>query len=230
MVNETSRVGWYSEEPFARFSVVQATGEILRATVGNRPMTRARPRLWWLPVVGAATTILLQILWPLTSGQQRTELTIITVMIVAAPSVLHSWIYLGFRWAAGYVIITVGFAFIIEALGTNTGFRFTVRLHRCTQAFVLPRCPLVIPFAWAMTAYPVLLLSRRLTAALNPSVGSRFCRFARNWCFARRGTCSLTLRWCPAGYWRWNHNAVDLRRGSWYPSHELPRLVWRVSC
>ena len=88
-------------------------------------MTRARPRLWWLPVVGAATTILLQILWPLTSGQQRTELTIITVMIFAATSVLHSWIYLGFRWAAGYVVITVGFAFIIEALGTNTGFPFS---------------------------------------------------------------------------------------------------------
>ena len=173
-------------------------------------MTRARPRLWWLPVVGAAATILLQILWPLTSGQQRTELTIITVMIFAATSVLHSWIYLGFRWAAGYGVITVGFAFIIEALGTNTGFPFSPYDYTDALGLRLAEVPLVIPFAWAMTAYPVLLLSRRLTAALNPSVGSRFV-------FAGIGAFALTSwdlfldpQMVSAGYWTWNHNAVDL--------------------
>ena len=173
-------------------------------------MTRARPTLWWLPVVGAAATILLQILWPLTSGQQRTSLTIITVAIFAATSVLHSWIYLGFSWALGYVSITVVFAFIIEALGTNTGFPFSPYYYTDALGLRVAEVPLVIPFAWAMTAYPVLLLSRRLAAAINPRVGGRLV-------FAGIGAFALTAwdlfldpQMVSAGYWTWNHNAVDL--------------------
>ena len=82
-----------------------------------------QPALWWLPVVGAIATIGLQILWPLADGQSRTSLTIITVVIFAATSVIHSGIYLGARWAAGYLAITVGLRSSSRQSEPTRGFR-----------------------------------------------------------------------------------------------------------
>ena len=79
-----------------------------------------------------------------------------------------------------------------------------------------------------MTAYPVLLLSRRLTAALNPSVGSRFVFAGIGALRSLRGTCSLTLRWCRPGTGG-GITTQSICRGFRYPSHELPRLAFGAS-
>lgn len=169
-----------------------------------------QPALWWLPVVGAIATIGLQILWPLADGQSRTSLTIITVVIFAATSVIHSGIYLGARWAASYLAITVGFAFVIEAVGTNTGFPFSPYDYTDALGVRVADVPLIIPLAWAMTTYPALLLSRRLSRAIKPT-GRVTVLCAAIGAFALT-TWDLFLdpQMVSAGYWTWSHQAADL--------------------
>lgn len=124
------------------------------------------PRIFLLPRAGAAITILLQILWPLVSGQNRAALTVATVIVFAATSVSHAWIHRGPQWALRYVATTVLFAFAVEAIGVATGFPFTPYHYGTTLGPMLFGVPLVIPLAWAMTAYPVLLLARRLATRI----------------------------------------------------------------
>lgn len=170
----------------------------------------SRPLLWWIPVLGTVLTIGLQILWPLASGQPRITLTIATVILFAGTSVVHAWIYFGAAWALTYLGITVGFAFVLEAVGTGTGFPFSPYQYTDVLGLRVLSVPLLIPFAWAMTAYPVLLLSRRLTNALG-LVGS-----ARIVC-AALGALAMTAwdlfldpQMTSAGYWIWEQGSSDL--------------------
>lgn len=119
-----------------------------------------------IPQAGACLTIGLQILWPLANGPDRATLTVLTVVLFAATSVSHAWIHRGWRWAAQYFVTTVVFAFAIEAIGVNTGFPFGAYEYGETLGFRILGVPPVIPLAWVMTAYPALLLARRL--AKNP--------------------------------------------------------------
>ena len=169
-----------------------------------------QPALWWLPVVGAIATIGLQILWPLADGQSRTSLTIITVVIFAATSVIHSGIYLGARWAAGYLAITVGFAFVIEAVGTNTGFPFSPYDYTDALGVRVADVPLIIPLAWAMTTYPALLLSRRLSRAIKPTGRVRVLCAAIGAFALTTWDLFLDPQMVSAGYWTWSHQAADL--------------------
>lgn len=164
----------------------------------------------WLPVAGAVLTILLQILWPLSDGQTRTALTIITVLVFALTSVTHAWLYLGVQWALSYLGITVGFAFAVEAIGTGTGFPFSAYDYTDALGARILDVPLIIPIAWAMTAYPVLLLSRRLTAALRLPRANRLV-------FAAIGSFAMTAwdlfldpQMVSANYWIWHHESPDL--------------------
>lgn len=166
--------------------------------------------LRWLPAIGATVTVLLQILWPLTDGQTRTTLTIVTVIAFALTSVTHAWIYLGMRWALSYLGITVGFAFAIEAIGTGTGFPFSAYDYTDALGLRVLDVPLIIPLAWAMTAYPVLLLSRRLTAALRLPRANRLV-FAAIGAFAMTAwDLFLDPQMVSANYWIWHHQSPDL--------------------
>ena len=178
--------------------------------MSNPQLGRPRPVLWWLPVVGAIATIGLQILWPLANGQSRTSLTIVTVAIFAATSVIHAGIYLGGRWAVGYLAITVGFAFTIEAIGTNTGLPFSPYDYTDALGLRVAEVPLIIPLAWAMTAYPALLLSRRLSMAIKPSGQTRILCAAIGAFALTSWDLFLDPQMVSAGYWTWSHQAADL--------------------
>ncbi len=129
----------------------------------DRPATRTS----WIPWVGLVATIGLQILWPLSSGQPRIALTITTVIVFAATSVSHAWVTHGAGWAMAYLGITFGFAFALEAVGTNSGFPFGAYEYGDMLGVRVTDVPLLIPLAWAMTAYPVLLLSRRIAQSFT---------------------------------------------------------------
>jgi len=133
------------------------------------PVAPTRRSTWkfWVPWVGLVATIGLQILWPLSSGDPRITLTIVTVIVFAATSVSHAWVYRGAGWALAYLGITFAFAFGLEAVGTNSGFPFGAYEYGDMLGIRVADVPLLIPLAWAMTAYPVLLLSRRLARVVN---------------------------------------------------------------
>ncbi|NQU37472.1 MAG: carotenoid biosynthesis protein [Actinobacteria bacterium] len=157
-----------------------------------------------IPVVGLVATIGLQILWPLSSGQPRITLTIVTVIVFAATSVSHAWVHRGAAWALAYLGITFGFAFGLEAIGTNSGFPFGAYEYGDMLGIRIAEVPLLIPLAWAMTAYPVLLLSRRLAHKLGAGRAATYAAVVAIGAFAMT-TWDLFLdpQMVSQGYWVW---------------------------
>jgi putative membrane protein len=79
----------------------------------------------------------------------------------------------GRAWTAAYLGIALSIGWLVEAIGTETGWPFGD--YRYTEALGphLGPVPILIPMAWAMMAYPVLLAAQTLCTkrALVPLVG-----------------------------------------------------------
>ena len=110
----------------------------------------------------AAATVLLQIGYPLTSGEVREDLTIATVVMFFLASTSHALVHRGPRWAGAYVLVTGGLGLVAEAVGTATGFPFGAYDYADSLGPKLLGVPVVIPLAWAMFAYPCLVVGQRL--------------------------------------------------------------------
>ncbi len=173
-------------------------------------LAKQRPKMWWIPALGAVTTIGLQILWPLASGQLRVLLTIVTVIAFAGTSVTHAWIYFGPRWALRYLGITFTFAFVVEAVGTGTGFPFSAYEYTDALGVRVLSVPLIVPLAWAMTAYPALLLSRRITNALPSPHAVRVTCAAIGAVAMTSWDLFLDPQMTSAGFWNWAPGAQAL--------------------
>jgi uncharacterized membrane protein len=123
---------------------------------------RSRSRLAVLPAVLAASAVLLQVAYPLVSGTARDRLTVVTVVVFATASVSHAAVHRGVRWAAAYTALTTSIGLVAESVGTRTGAPFGQYDYAGSLGPKLLDVPLVIPLAWAMFAYPCLLVGRRL--------------------------------------------------------------------
>ncbi len=168
-------------------------------------------RLRWIPWILLALSIGLQILWPLAEGQSRITLTIVTVLVVAGTNVAHAWIYRGLPWAAGYLAITFAFALTLEAVGTNTGFPFGAYTYGDMLGPRVADVPLLIPAAWAMTAYPVLLLSRRLASHVTTSSRLNYAVVVAIGAFAMTSwDLFLDPQMVSQGYWVWDNPTPSL--------------------
>ncbi len=115
-----------------------------------------------LPWVLAVATILGHQAWPLTSGQWRVTLTIITVITSFLASVSHAFIWRGPLWTGSYLATTLGIGWGVEAFGTATGALFGSYHYTDALGVSLLGVPLIIPMAWSMMAYPCLLATQRL--------------------------------------------------------------------
>lgn len=115
-----------------------------------------------IPVVLAGLTVLLQIAYPLVSGEARDKLTVVTVVVFFLASTSHALLHRGVRWTAAYVLVTVGTGLLAEAVGTATGVPFGQYDYADSLGATLLGVPVVIPLAWAMFAYPCLLVGQRL--------------------------------------------------------------------
>jgi putative membrane protein len=145
------------------------TTNVADATAATRtPATQALGRL---PVVLAALTVLLQIAYPLVSGEPRNTLTVVTVAVFCLASTSHALLHRGVRWTGLYLLVTGGFGLLAEAVGTATGVPFGQYDYADTLGGKLLGVPVVIPMAWAMFAYPCLLVGQRLArSALGATV------------------------------------------------------------
>jgi hypothetical protein len=115
----------------------------------------------WLPL---AAMVLAQIGYPLTDGPVRAGLTILTVLLGYAASVLHAALTRGARTAAALVLITTGGGLAVEALGVHTGFPFGGYAYADTLGPRLAGVPLIIPLAWTWMAWPAWLAAAGLRA------------------------------------------------------------------
>ena len=125
--------------------------------------TSAATPLRRLPVSLAVLTVLLQISYPLLHGEARNVLTVVTVAAFFLASASHALLRRGVTWTAGYLLVTTGFGLLAEAVGTATGIPFGQYDYAGSLGWKLLGVPVVIPLAWAMFAYPCLLVGQRLT-------------------------------------------------------------------
>ena len=77
-------------------------------------------------------------------------------------STSHALVHRGARWTGAYVLVTCGLGLLAEAVGTATGVPFGDYSYTGTLGTELLGVPVVIPLAWAMFAYPCLLVGQRL--------------------------------------------------------------------
>jgi uncharacterized membrane protein len=110
----------------------------------------------------AAGAVLLQIAYPLVRGDARNALTVVTVVVFFLASATHALVHRGAAWTAGYLGVTAGTGLLAEAVGTATGVPFGQYEYADSLGPELLDVPVVIPLAWAMFAYPCLVVGQRL--------------------------------------------------------------------
>ncbi len=106
--------------------------------------------------------ILLQISYPLLSGEALRVVTISTVYWGAGAMALHALLAFGARYAFTYLGIALSFGFLIELMGLKTGWPFGTYKYDPSLGPQLFDVPQVVPFAWAMIAHPILCAARRV--------------------------------------------------------------------
>ena len=154
------------------------------------------PRLR-LPLALAATTVLLQVAYPLVHGHSRDVLTVVTVVVFFAASAGHALVVRGAAWTAGLVAVAAGTGLLVEAVGTATGLPFGDYDYADSLGAKLLGVPLVIPLAWAMFSYPALLVGQRLDARPVPAALLGGVALA-SW------DLFLDPQMVAAGHWRWH--------------------------
>lgn len=124
------------------------------------------PRGWvtWLPWIFTWVTIVGQVVWVLLPSGGRQVLTALTVVTFFAASISHAWLRRGVGWTLGFVAISVGFGFAIEAIGVATTLPFGAYSYSELLGPRLLGVPLLIPLAWSMVSYPALLAAQRLSS------------------------------------------------------------------
>ena len=149
-----------------------------------------------VPGALAAATVLLQIAYPLVDGDPRDVLTVVTVVAFFLASTTHALVHRGPAWTAVFVLVTTGTGLVAEAVGTATGFPFGAYTYADSLGWKLLGVPVVIPLAWAMMAYPCLLVGQRLSRS---RVGAAL---IGGWALAAWDL-FLDPQMVEAGHWRW---------------------------
>ena len=108
-------------------------------------------------------TILLQMSYPLVNGDVLAFITISSVMMGALAMAFHAYLSYGPKYATRYLILILLFGYFIEFLGLHTGWPFGEYVYDDSLGLNLGGVPLVVPFAWAMMAHPVLVAARKVT-------------------------------------------------------------------
>jgi putative membrane protein len=107
--------------------------------------------------------LFLQITYPLLSCEALRVVTIATVYFGAAAMFVHARLAYGWKYIRRYVLISLPFAFFIELIGENTGWPFGTYSYDASLGPQLLGIPIVVPFAWAMMAHPLLIVARRMS-------------------------------------------------------------------
>jgi uncharacterized membrane protein len=143
--------------------------------LGRAGANRARLAGRWVAAGLAALTVVAQIAYPLSTGQPLRLLTIATVLLFSAASVIHAASTRGPAAAMVLVVVAGGIGLLAEAVGVRTRFPFGEYAYAGSLGPKVLGVPVIVPLAWLMMAYPCLLLGRRLgrTTARRGRTSSR---------------------------------------------------------
>jgi uncharacterized membrane protein len=160
-------------------------------TPSGTPLARALP---WL-LTGAA--VLLQIVYPLTAGAVRTEITVASVLVFCAAAVSDAARVHGARGAATLVAVAGGGGLLVEAVGVRTGLPFGTYAYTGDLGPSLLGVPVVVPLAWTMMAWPALVVGRTLARRLPVALVGGVALAAWD--------LFLDPQMVDAGHWTWAH-------------------------
>jgi len=137
----------------------------LRVYSGPRSDRRRRQSglLRGVPWLFALLTIGLQVAYPLAHGTGRRDLTVAIVVTFFLASTTHALVWRGLTWTTAFLVVTVGGGLAVEALGTRAGVPFGDYVYTDTLTGTVLGVPWVVPLAWAMFAYPCIVLARRVS-------------------------------------------------------------------
>jgi putative membrane protein len=165
---------------------------------GTSPAHAAAPLAWAL----AAAAVLAQIAYPLVDGRPRDHLTVATVALAFAAVTAHAARRHGGRTACALIGTTLAVALAVEVVGVHTGLPFGRYSYGDTLGPRLLGVPLVVPCAWVMTAYPALVVARRLVRR-RPRARPLAVPVVAGWALASWDV-FLDPQMVAAGHWRWH--------------------------
>lgn len=116
-------------------------------------------RATWV-LVGAA--VLVQIVYPLTPPELRTQVTVLSVGVFAAASLADMVRLHGARGGVALAVVAGGGGMLAEAVGLRTGLPFGEYAYTGTLGPEVLGVPVVVPAAWMMMAWPALVVGRTL--------------------------------------------------------------------
>ncbi len=99
-------------------------------------------------------------------------MTIAIVVTFFLASVTHAAVHRGLRWAVVLVVVTAGGGLAAEAVGVRTGFPFGDYSYTGTLGPTVLDVPAIVPLAWTMMAYPLLLAGRRISRRFAAPIGA----------------------------------------------------------
>ena len=131
-----------------------------------RPRARNRRMLsgTWAVVLNLlfGIAVVLQMAYPLIHGDALSTVTILTVYFGAAAMVIHANFAYGLRFSASLLFLTFTYSLAVEIIGSKTGWPFGTYHYDHSLGLAIAGVPLVVPFAWIMISYPVLIVARRI--------------------------------------------------------------------
>lgn len=119
---------------------------------------RTTPVVWTL----VAAAIGVQIAYPLMPDGWRTEVTVASVIVFFTAAMADAARVHGLAGAGLVIAIAGGGGLIAEAIGVATGWPFGHYAYTGTLGPELLGVPVVVPLAWAMMAWPALVVARTL--------------------------------------------------------------------
>ena len=106
----------------------------------------------------------LQISYPLVTGEPLRLVTIAFVYWAAGAMLLHALFAYRATFAFRFLFITFTYSLIVEQIGVRTTWPFGEYQYSGTLGYQIFGVPLVVPFAWVMMSYPILIAARRIAA------------------------------------------------------------------
>lgn len=164
-----------------------------RGVFAARPGTLPAALPWAL--TGAA--VLVQIVFPLVPDAVRSPVTVLSVLVFCAASVADAARVHGPRGAVALLAVAGGGGLAVEAVGVRTGFPFGAYAYTGDLGPSLLDVPAVVPLAWAMMAWPALVVGRVLARRLPVAVVGGIALAAWD--------LFLDPQMVDAGHWRWAH-------------------------
>ena len=123
--------------------------------------TVSRPGPQHAAAVFAVISVGAQIAYPLVSESAKLQLSRITVICFALASFVHVANTYGLAVLVRFLTIALGVGLVAEVVGVNTGFPFGRYSYTGRLSPELAGAAVLVPFAWAMMAWPALLAGRR---------------------------------------------------------------------